>query len=527
MLLAAALLIQALVVGLAGCTGAGPTPAPLPEGQRLRLFDIGPLTLDPAVAISGRSISYIVEIFSGLVSYNPDLELEGEIAATWDVSDDGLTYTFHLRDDARFHDGKPVTAADFKYSLERACDPATGSQTAATYLGDIVGATDKLEGNAEVVSGIRVVDDLTLEITIDARKQYFLAKLAHPAAYVVDREDVETGADWWLSPNATGAFCLEEWRPDELVLLKRNDGYYGGAPMLEEVEFNLWSGIPMRLYESGEIDITSVSLGDIERVLDPDNLLNQELHVTPSLGFYMIGFNCAEPPFDDAQVRRAFTHAVDRDKIVDLTLKGLVSVANGILPPAMPGYNEDLDGLAYDPDLARTLLAESRYGGPEGLPPITMTSSGQGYPTQVEEAVADMWRRNLGVEVEIRQLEPEKYPYLVGEEKDQLFTLGWGADYPDPQNFLDVLFHTGTEENIGEYSNAEVDRVLEQARVEGDESARMALYQEAEQAIVDDAACLPLYFDVSYTLVKPYVEGFPLTTIWIPRLKYVSIDVEE
>ena len=138
-----------------------------------------------------------------------------------------------------------------------------------------------------------------------------------------------------------------------------------------------------------------------------------------------------------------------------------------------------------------------------------------------------MWRRNLGVEVQIRQLEPEKYPYLVDQEKDQLFTLGWGADYPDPQNFLDVLFHTGTEQNIGEYSSLRVDGLLEKARVEEDESARMALYQEAEQAIVDDAACLPIYFEVTYTLVKPYVEGFPLTPMWIPRLKYVSIDVGE
>ena len=178
------------------------------------------------------------------------------------------------------------------------------------------------------------------------------------------------------------------------------------------------------------------------------------------------------------------------------------------------------------PSVARALLAASQYGGPDGLPPVTLTSSGQGYPTQVEEALADMWRRNLGVEVEIRQLEPDRYPYLVDEEKDQLFTLGWGADYPDPQNFLDVLFHTGTKENIGEYSNEQVDRLLEEARVEQNESTRLHLYQDAEQVIVDDAACLPVYFEVSYTLVKPYVEGYPLTAMWIPRLKYVSINAD-
>ena len=135
-----------------------------------------------------------------------------------------------------------------------------------------------------------------------------------------------------------------------------------------------------------------------------------------------------------------------------------------------------------------------------------------------------MWRRNLGVEVEIRLLEPEKYAYLIMQEKDELFILPWGADYPDPQNFLDVLFHSGTKDNIGEYSNSEVDALLEEAREERDVTARMNLYQQAEQMIVSDAACLPIYFDVSYTLVKPYVENLPLTPLWIPRLRHVSLE---
>lgn len=135
-----------------------------------------------------------------------------------------------------------------------------------------------------------------------------------------------------------------------------------------------------------------------------------------------------------------------------------------------------------------------------------------------------MWQDNLGVKVEVRQLEPETYAYVLMQEKDEMFTSGWGADYPDPQNFLDILFHSGTEDNTGEYSNPAVDDLLEKARVEQDAASRMSLYQQAEQIIINDAACLPLFFNVDYTLVKPYVKNLPLTPLWIPRLRYVSIE---
>jgi oligopeptide transport system substrate-binding protein len=141
----------------------------------------------------------------------------------------------------------------------------------------------------------------------------------------------------------------------------------------------------------------------------------------------------------------------------------------------------------------------------------------------LDAALADMWRRNLGVEIEIRQLEPEKYADLLMQEKDEMFELGWGADYPDPQNFLGMLFHTGAADNFGEYSNPEVDALLDAAAVETQTGTRLGLYAQAEQMIVSDAACLPLFFDISYTLVKPYVENLPLTPFWIPRLRYASV----
>ncbi|MFC2059392.1 peptide ABC transporter substrate-binding protein, partial [Chloroflexota bacterium] len=419
---------------------------------------------------------------------------------------------------------REVTASDFKYSCERAADPATGSKTADTYLGDIVGVKENLEGAADEISGVKVLDDYTLEITIDAPKAYFLSKLAYPTAFVVDKANVESGEDWWQEPNGSGPFMLKEWQKEELLILERNDDYYLDPPRIGYVVARLWAGVPMQMYENDEIDLTWVYTGDIERVLDPSNPLNKELVTESTLTLAYIGFDVTSPPFDDPKVRQAFAHAIDKDKIIELVYKDMVLRADGILPPDMPGYNEDLQGLTYDVVRAKELIAESKYTDVANLPPIILTSAGWGTVSALDAALADMWRQNLGVEVEIRQLEPDVYFNVIKEEKDELFSDGWGADYPDPQNFLDVLFHSDTEQNTGEYSNAEVDSLLERARVEQNDAARMSLYRQAEQLITSDAAIIPLYFDESYMLVKPYVKDLPATPLWIPRFKYVSIE---
>ncbi|UCG83652.1 MAG: peptide ABC transporter substrate-binding protein, partial [Dehalococcoidia bacterium] len=349
------------------------------------------------------------------------------------------------------------------------------------------------------------------------------SKLAHPVAYVVDRDNVESGRYWWRNPNGTGPFRLIEWERNNMAL-EMNERYYFNLPRIEKVVYLLYAGIPIRMYELGQIDVTDVTLGDIERVLDHDNPLNAQLSVTPQLSLFYIGFNSTKPPFDDDKVRQAFCYAIDKDKLVKLVLQNMVGAAKGIIPPGMPGFNDDLQGIPFDPETARQMIAESDYGDVSSLPPITLTTDGRGIASNLELALVDMWRRNLGVEVSIRQLEPEKYAYLLMQEKDNLFTLGWGADYPDPQNFLDVLFHSGAQYNFGEYSNVEADSLLESDRDEKDHDTRMILYRKAEETMVNDAACLPLFFDVSYTLVKPYVKNLPLTPLAIPRLKYVTIE---
>lgn len=514
------LILALLVLPSIGCQFGHPSSSQ----DVLNLWNIGPITLDPALSNDMASHLYITQIFSGLVGLNEDLEVVPDIAERWQKSQDGKTYTFYLRHGVKFHDGREVKASDFKYSWERACDPDTGSQTAATYLDDIVGAQDVLVGKAKEISGIQVIDDYTLQVAIDAPKAYFLCKLAYSTAYVVEEADVESGKDWWRQPNGTGPFKLKEWKQGQLLTLERNELYYGEPAKVKLVAFHLLAGVPMAMYEEGEIDVAPVFRDYIDTVTDEAGPFHQELVITPELSLSFIGFNVGKAPFDDANIRRAFCHALDKEQIVQLTLRNMVRKAEGILPPGMPGYNEDLEGIGYDVDKAKELVAASKYGDVSNLPPITLTVSDYGgnIPDYLG-AIVQEWQRNLGVEVSVRQLEPEDFIYNLKEEKDETFILAWVADYPDPYNFLDNLFHSEAENNFFDYSNPELDSLLDQTAIEQDDALRLSLYRQAEQKVVDEAPCLPLWFGTNYVLVKPYVKGYVLNPLGIPDLSKVYI----
>ena len=504
-----------------------PSTACLPfSGQGvLNLWDTGPLTLDPAISADMSSHTYIMQIFSGLVRLDQELNIVPDIAESWEESLDGKTYTFHLRQGVKFHNGRDVKAADFKYSWERACHPDTDSGTAATYLGDIVGAKDMLAGKTGEISGVEVIDDYTLQVTIDAPRAYFLDKLAYPTAFVVDMVNVESGQNWWREPDGTGPFKLREWTPSQRLILERSQIYYGEPAKLEQIIFHFLAGAPMALYETGQIDVTLVSTSYIDQASDETNPLHQGLAVTPELSLYYIGFNTAQPPFDDIHVRRAFSQVVDKERIAEVILRDMVGVADGILPPGMPGYNEALEGLDYDVEKAKELIAASRYEDVSSLPPITLTVSGYGnYIPRYLGAIIQEWQQNLGVEISVRQLEPEIFIYNLNQEKDDMFILGWIADYPDPHTFLDILFYTGSENNIFEYSNLDLDALLDQAAIEQDRAVRLAMYQQAEQLVVDDAPCFPLFHGTNYILVKPYVKDYELSPLGVPDLSRVHID---
>ena len=517
------LLISSLILGSCQLTEETTTNVTTSDSQSiLYLYGIDPLTLDPAVSGDATSHEFILQIYSGLVALDDNLQPVADIAQDWKVSSDSTVYTFTLRKGVKFHDGREVKADDFKYSWERACNPSTGSQTAAAYLGDIVGVKEMLAGRANSLSGVVVIDTYTFQVTIDAPRPYFLYKLTYPTAFVVDRNNVNKGANWWKQPNGTGPFKLGKWEENTSIILQRNALYYAEKAKIASVEYKLWAGVPMRLYETGDIDITGVSLSYIDQVTDKEGSYLSQLTITPELSFTYIGFNCTKPPFDDANVRRAFSMAIDKEKLVSLVYANMMETADGILPPGIPGYNTQLKGLEYNPAKAVELIKASKYG--DELPPIVITTAGYGGGIGSSlEAIINEWRVNLGVEVTVRQIDPERFLYHTKDELDNMYDSGWIADYPHPQDFLDILFASNTPNNYGGYNNAEVDSLLTKAGMESDNAKSLVMYQQIEQLLVDDAACIPLWFGKSYTLVKPNVKGYILTPMGYPKYNKVSI----
>ena len=480
-----------------------------------------PQTMDPALARETTSHMFVSSVFSGLVRFDRFQRAVPDLAESWVVDETGTVYTFTLRDWITFQDNRPITAHDFKYSIERASDPELHSDTAPLYLGDIVGMNEKLAGEAGEVTGVEVIDNRTLRITIDAPKEYFLAKLSYPSSYVVDRVAVEAlGPDWWRAEriNGSGRYRLWEWEPG-YVVLSRYEGYHT-PPDLEYIVSPLStlpgaSGLDMYLGDAWDAAFVGPTSLDWIRE-DPE--LSEQLHVFDQFTSYFVVMDSTQPPFDDPNVRRAFAMAVDRERLVEEVLEGGVKVANGLLPPGIPGYHTSLRGIPYDPDMARQLLAESKYGN--NLPDIIYTVPSRGASATVTFMI-NAWREELGVQVRVERA-PDDYFYELEGSAKNMYSYGWVADYPDPENFLDVLLHSSRHDS--RYVSEEFDSLVERARTEMDWDVRLSLYQQAEQLLMDDAGIIPLFHSQDFVLVRPHVEGFRMLPVGQPDLTGLKLN---
>ncbi|NLX36419.1 MAG: peptide ABC transporter substrate-binding protein [Chloroflexi bacterium] len=495
-------------------TAATPAPAVIEAGAgggQVRLVGNMPPTLDPAMVQDSTSGEYVVHLFSGLVALNAELEVIPALAERWDTSPDGRTLTFYLHHEAAFEDGKPIRAADVVASFERACSPELASPVALSYLDDIMGASEFAYGQASGIAGLEVVDEHTVRITIDSPKSYFLPKLTYPTAAIIDVEQAERDPDtWFIEPNESGPFALDEISRDRIVLV-RNERYVGQQANISRATYDLAPRLPITQYETGEIDITAFGGSELDRVLDPYNPLHNEYLAVPELSVQYLALNVDEPPFDDPLVRQALAYAVDREKLATLVLNRTAEAAHTVLPPNMPGYRPAATGTVpmFDSTKARALLEASSYGGPDGLPPIAITVAGTtGHLSEIDRALLAMFDETLGIEMTIEQVEWADMLQDMNQRRFQVYSAGWIADYPDPQNFLDVQFHSASPQNHTGYSNSEVDRLLERARVEQDEVQRMALYADAERIILNDAPWISLTHGYAHYLVKPYIRGF-------------------
>ena len=580
-------LISLVVVAVLGaaCFGGGGSdappdtadPTPPASGSHpdyLRWPGPDPVTLDPHLVTDVGSHSYVGSLFGGLLRLDPAvLDENGNVVAVgYDITDDmvekvrtgvytvtgvvvpdlvsdmptktvnadgTVTYTFTIRDDAKFSNGRTVTAWDFAYSFDRAADPRTRSSTTELYLGDIVGVMEmwregriinRISPNPHEVfvdlPGVEVLDDHTLTITIDSDKSYFLQKLTYPTAAVVDKTQVEAVRNWTDRPNGTGPYRLVRRTISEIVF-EANPFYHEQAPQIKRVVFTLTGGSSYLRYQNGEVDAAGIGIADpqvLDTVRDLNSKLSKEYFSTNQMGTSYIGLNLTKKPFDDVKVRQAFSMSIDKKLIAERILLNLATPAATVLPPGMPGYRPGYAGLAFDPDRAKELLNESSYGGPAGLGRVKVTISGTGgSPTIIIEAMVEMWRQNLGIEVEIEQIDYPTFLDRIRKGQFQMFSLGWIADYPDPEDFLDLKLHGDRSRANNEtgYNNPEVNALLEKARTETDPTERIKLYHEAEDIIVQEAPWILTFHSKSSLVVKPYVKGYFPTPLGIPMLRFM------
>ncbi len=480
--------------------------------------------LDPIQVGDVSTAEYVAEIFGGLVTLDLQLNIVPDIAEKWDISADGKTYTFHLREDVVFHNGRRVTADDFKYSLERAADPANASLQVLPYLGGIVGVKERFANKATEVKGVRVIDEKTLQIELEQPEAFFLAELTYPVAYVVDKDQIKNQPrNWTQKPNGTGPFRVAEFKAAERIRLVRNDRYHLGVAKVDEIVFELGGGSVSTRFENDEIHVAGVPLLQLDAVKAGNSPLSQFYKPQPEMSLSYIAFNVKAAPFDDPKVRQAFAMAVDYKNINENLFFNALRVADGILPPEMPGYKESIAGYKYDPAKAKQLLAESKYAGK--MPAITLKFSGAaGGGGDLLEALQSDWQDVLGVTVDLQGIDPSAYLRERKKKTFQMLADGWIADYPDPENFVGKLFSGSSDLNVLNYANPDVDGLLDQARNERDRTKRLAMYNEAEQKILDDAVVIPQFWGVAHYLVKDCVKNWPSAPIPIPKYRYVEID---
>jgi ABC-type transport system substrate-binding protein len=481
-----------------------------------------PEALDPALSTSSAE-DFVGLLFSGLVRLTPDLQILPDLAESWKTSPDGTVYTFTLRAGAKFADGSPISAQDVVDSWERATDPELDSTTARTYLGDIQGVQEKLDGENEQISGLKALDDRTLQVTLVGARPYFLAKLTYPTAMVVDVRYASTvNQDWVWTANASGPFQIKEHLEGEALIFERNPNYSQPAGVRYLVYLFYWGGSPKSLFEDGEVDLLPISSEDVLQVNKTDDPSHDQLSSIPSMCTTLLQVNTASQPVDDPKVREALALSIDRDALNEVIFNDLSLPAGSILPPAMPGFSTDLAEYHFDVEAARQALQESSYTGQA----ITIHLSVSGYAGEespLVSALVEMWKENLGINVRVENVDPADFTRTVREDPGDVVLYGWCADYPDPQNFLDLLYHSSSDFNVAAYGNPALDTLLEKARIESDSQERLALYHQVEQTLLEEFVAIPLFHSIQYTLINPRVKNYQMTPLGAQQMQNITI----
>ena len=530
--------LSVLVLGIVALLPAScaKRETPVEEGLRTHTLLIGnqnePATLDPQIYDAATDFNVIGALFEGLTNYDEKTATAVPgVAERWDISADGLIYTFHLRANARWSNGDRVTARDFAWSFQRFITPALGNSY-AYYLYPIRGAEDFARGKTRDFSGVgvEVIDELTLRVTLTRPTAYFLGILA-TTALPVHRASVEAAgrfddrASPWARPGkliGNGAFTLTEWQPNARIVVTKNHHYWGAAQNhIERVII-----YPIEKADAEELDFRAGQL-HVTYSAPPSKLASyrqtapEKLRIDPLLQLYMVNFNATKPPFDNAKVRRALALALDRAAIASSVFSGARLPAHALTPPNCGGYTGPA-GQAEDFAAARALLAEAGYPGGRGLPPMPMQVLNDDKLPRVAEVIQALWRRELGVQVTIEPYDQKTWIQNQQTLSHTLALRGWTTDFPDPIGFLD-MFHTGNGSNVFGWSNRAYDALLDQAALTADRSARFSLLNKAEALMLDDAACAPLVFGARTYLIHPAVKNWWSAPLGIHRYQLVEL----
>lgn len=482
-----------------------------PSGQRADLVFINgaePETLDPAL-VTGQPEGRVVNaLFEGLTTFNAEARPGPGMAESWTVSDDKRVYTFTLRADAQWSDGTPLTAHDFVASWRRTLLP----DTAASYNYQLFYvknaqpfAEEKITDFSQV--GVKALDDRTLEVTLENPTPFFLDLCATPPLAPVPTRLIEKVGDDWIKPEHmvnNGAYLLDTWRINDLIRLKKNPRYWNAAQVaLETIDVLpiAKDTVAFNFYASGLADLC------MDKGLTPPALLDElkkrpDFHPAPFLGTYFLRFNCQKGPFADPRVRRAFSMAVDKRRIVEKVTRAGELPAAGFVPPGLEGYAAP-DGLPYDPEKARALLAEAGFPEGKGFPLVNYLYDDKGSNEFIAVELQDMWKKELGVSVNLAKQEWKVYLNSMSSLDYDIARSSWVGDYPDPNTFLD-MFLTGGGNNRTGWSDPAYDRLLADAAKETDPVRRAAILREAEiLLVVREAPICPLYYYVGIQLYDP------------------------
>jgi oligopeptide transport system substrate-binding protein len=528
---------------LAGCgKPTAPAEAPASEAaaasspQVLRYGNTAePQDLDPQVVTGVPEFHLLTALSEGLLEPDPkDLRPVPGLASSWEVSPDGLVYTFHLRDNIRWSDGSPITAEDFLLSWKRMLSPKLASEYAYLISNFVRGAKDYNEGKTSDFSevGLKAPDGRTLEVTLNYPTPFLPKVIANHFAWdpvpihVLKRFGAldERSTPWTRAGNlvSSGPFMLKEWTPQVRIVAVRNPYYWDTARVkLDEVDFLPTEDIPAeeRMFRANQVDRTQEIPTDKIAAYRRDH--PELIHIDPYLGVEFYRCNVTRPPLDDKRVRRALALAIDRESLVKHVVRGGQLPAYAVSPPGDTGYTARarIGGTLDD---ARRLLAEAGYPGGRGMPPIQLLYNTNSNNKQVAEAIQEMWRRNLGVNIDLLNEEWKVYLDSQHTHNYQMERSGWIADYPDPHVFLEI-FETGNGNNDTLWSNPEYDRLLHEALSARDDPTRYEIYQKMDAILVDECPVIPIFYFTRPYLMSTKVKGYSPNLMDNPFFKTISM----